>query len=200
MVLPYNPNVPQGPQIIAQTQAPILQNFQSIGSAFNEAGGNNFTKVQMQAPLVTDPVTAVNSGVVFLKTSNTTTELFYERDQGTAGAPAIPLVHLSMIKAWGSFDGTQPIGIIPATNKFNVTSINKIVSGRYTVTLVANSVISSNFGVLVSCSFIPISLPAITNYSNITFLAGVATFDIFCNRTNATQGDPNPVSFMVFQL
>lgn len=58
MVLPYNDNVPQGSSIIASTQAPILQNFQSIASAFNDTTAGNFTKYDIQN--VSAPAAPVN--------------------------------------------------------------------------------------------------------------------------------------------
>lgn len=48
MVLPYNNNVPQGPQTIASTQAPLLVNNQSIDAAFNDTTNGNFTKYVFQ--------------------------------------------------------------------------------------------------------------------------------------------------------
>jgi len=196
MVLPYNSNVPQGPQTISSSQAPILQNFQSIDSAFNETSGNAFTKYHLQAPLATDPVTAVNTGAVFLKTSNTKTELFYERDTGTAGAPSIPLSHLSMIRAWGSFVGTGagPFPtVIPVTNGLNITSVTKTSTTNFNVVLASNAVISSNFGILCSCE--AGGTNRTVSYSNIAFAAPVGSFSLIITSNIA-----GTISFMVFQL
>lgn len=194
MVLPYNNATPQANQAISSTQNPILQNFQSIGAAFNETAGNNFTKLQMQAALVTDPVTAVNQGAVFTKTSNTKTELFYERDQGTAGT--IPLTYLSMIRAWASFSGLTPIGgAVPFTNGFNVTSITKASGADWDIVLAGNAVISADFGILCSSGEKSGGGSQEIIYKNVSFAAPVGTFRITTSAITITN-----LSFMVFQI
>jgi hypothetical protein len=49
MSIPFNAGVPQSGNIISQTQNPILQNFQTLGTVFNNsATGNNFTQYLFQ--------------------------------------------------------------------------------------------------------------------------------------------------------
>jgi len=67
MVLPYNNNTPQANQVVAATQAPILQNFQSIDTTLNNVNtGGNFTQVLMQngaAPLAGGTLPGNPSGI-----------------------------------------------------------------------------------------------------------------------------------------
>lgn len=49
MPLNYNNNTPQASQVQSQTQAPILENFQSIDTTFNNTNtGGNFTQMLLQ--------------------------------------------------------------------------------------------------------------------------------------------------------
>lgn len=82
----YTANVPNAPQLISDTQAPILQNFQSIGSiiaqdhvGFNAANGGTHTVVNLNNQ-ASDPAT-VASGFLGLYTKQVAgvQQLFIER-------------------------------------------------------------------------------------------------------------------------
>lgn len=70
MSLPYNNNVPQASQTIASTQAPILQNFQSIDTVFDDPTNGNFTMFAVQN--VGTPTTTPTDPVGIYHTKNGT--------------------------------------------------------------------------------------------------------------------------------
>lgn len=140
MVLPYNNNVPQGSQTIASTQAPILQNTQSIDAAFNDTANGNFTKYVFQnvgtpsggAPA--DPISILHTiadtfGKPQLKFTNSNNS-----GQYTLGATtgSIPLMGGIILK-WGqSAGGAGSISVLfnPNPGDFLNNCFAVLVTGR----------------------------------------------------------------------
>ena len=84
----YSSNIPQATSIVSDTQEPILNNFQTIETAFNLNHGNFNDPTQgkhkfMQMPAQTDdPPVATNEGTLFTKLENNIVQLFFSYMQG----------------------------------------------------------------------------------------------------------------------
>jgi hypothetical protein len=61
----YNPNIPQAPDVLSQSQNQLLQDFTSLGSMLDPV--NTTMTLTLQAPIAPNPVTAVNEMAIFLQ-------------------------------------------------------------------------------------------------------------------------------------
>lgn len=138
MVLPYNNNVPQGSQTIASTQAPILQNIQSIDAAFNDTTAGPFTKYEIQntstiaAPV--DPISILHTiadtfgkpQLNFLNSNNTS--------QYTLNATTGSIVLMNgIILKWGQAAGASGVNSVvfaPNPGNFLNNCFAVVVTGR----------------------------------------------------------------------
>ncbi len=185
----YTTNVPQATQRIADTQAPIQTNFNLANTyfaidhvAFNAASNNGKHKyVTLIDETASPPTPGASEGAIYGKTTGGITQPFYRRD-GFAGAPEY---NLMPIRAYGTFTGAGA-----TVNAFNLTSGAFVVNAGYTMTMPANVVSGSSYGVLVTSSFTgfnPILAPAYIITNATTFAVGFRRVDD--NSFNTTQPD-----------
>lgn len=106
--------------------------------------------------------------------------------------------HLSPVRAWASFVGTGALGLIATTQKSNVVSINHNATGSYIITLTANAVSGTTYGVIVSTSQSGTGAQLMADYT-ISGVSGVFTIVTFSHGPFAT-ADSSNVSFMVLQI
>lgn len=141
MPLSYSNSVPQANQIVANTQAPILTNFQSVDSAFNgptgsASGGGNFTTYNVQSTTtsyVAKPVNPTSSLHTIASTSGNP-ELAYINNVNATGAGPYNGVQITgggiTAVAWCYFVDGNPPGNVQA---YNCTpTFNS--AGNYTIT------------------------------------------------------------------
>lgn len=138
----YNPNIPQASDIISQSQAQLLTNFQQADLIFDvdHVTFDNATVADRgkhrKADFIrlgADPGSAATQLVVYEKLSGTSSELFFQRDnvatvtQLTGGGITAA--------AWVHFEnGNPPINV----RSFNVTSVVFNSTGNYTVNFTRN--------------------------------------------------------------
>src|SRR5215469_11178606 len=125
----YNTGIPAAGNTPAHDQPLMQQNFTQIATSYNtdhialnsgsNAGFSNKTTLVQQG---SDPANVVNAGIAYTKAVGARTELFYRPDGG-------PIIELSIIKAWGSFNGAN--GALFDSN--NVSMVTRTGAGSYTV-------------------------------------------------------------------
>lgn len=145
----YNPNTPLSTDRIQDTQVPIQTNFSLANTYFGvdhfefDALSNNGLHKQVTLPdrTASPPSPIAGEWATYAQTSNSITLPYWRRDGSVTTFPVMP------IKAFVIIDGTT--GAIIGT-AYNIASVVRTASGRYTVTLSNNAVTSADFGVLIT--------------------------------------------------
>lgn len=169
MSLPFNRNTPQGTDVVAATQTPILNNFQSIDSVLNgptgsASGGGNFTtyNIQNTTPnFPAKPINPIGSLYTVASTPGNNPELAWINGVNAQGA--------------GPFTGTQITGggITAAAWGFMLGGTGALVAG-YNCTTVRNSV--GNYTIFFTRPFSSANYaPIITPYIAINAHIGIAS-------------------------
>lgn len=201
MALPFNPGVPQGSDPISQTQAPILQNFQSLNSAFNGTlAGSNFTKYDLQTTTANFAVKPINPhGVLHTIASSVgNPELAYINNIDSVGAGPFTGVQITgggiTAAAYVSFNGVT--GAINAASAFNVSGTSRLGLGTYQINF------SRNF---VNTSYVALITPNMAPGGGFTIkivavgkLANLMQFQLQ-NQTNANT-DAVTVDVVIFGI
>jgi hypothetical protein len=198
--------IPQANDDPSDSQSLLLSNNSSVNAQFGydhtalTAGVSNgfHTKVSFSGnnPPIAPNTPAAFESITYTKAGTAdvnSAQLFWQNAQTE--------FHLSMVRAWGVFNGGGAFPVTPAQS-FNVTQITQSAAGRYTITLVSDAVASSDFGVIaigqVSAAF---TTGSILGIDNRTFNAGVGTFDINSRSLTSSSGvNVNPITFVVLQL
>lgn len=161
MSLPYNNNTPQASQVVAQTQAPILANFQSIDTAFNgptgsASGGGNFTTYSLQnttASYAAKPVNPIGS---------------LHTIASSAGNPELAWINNVNSTGAGPYNGTQLTGGGVTAGAWVFFTVNTItgaitVNASYNVTSVTNTGAKTNKVITFARNFTSTSYVCIIN-------------------------------------
>lgn len=189
--MPYNTSIPATGHTPAEDYTEIQTNFAQIQTSFSvdhvplANGTNEGNHEQVTMPVRSDPSAPTSKGILYTKTVNSRSELFYRGD-GTGVVP------ISCVRAFGEFDGTT--GTL--SNSFNATVMRNAI-GKYTVTFITNMP-DANYGVLLSASGVAtVSEFYTANYRN----NGTTSFDIEARRFagNAIAFDPTSISFVVIK-
>jgi len=191
----YNTGVPDAPNDPSVDQPDMLTNTQNAALiweedhvGFNANNGGKHTHVTLVNVAV--PPAQVNPasylGTQFGVASAATPELYFTNSLTT--------MLLSVIKAFGQFDSAgNAIG-----STFNY-SVAKLATGRFHITLPANTVVSSSNYLVLITPTLPsnFAVGGIVGYSNQTN----AGFDINCRAfTGGNVGaDPSAISFIVIE-
>jgi len=208
---PYYPNNPQATDDPSDSQALLLSNAGSTNEQFGydhvalTAGSDNGFHKSVSFPNNNPPDVpgGLNAPSAFQSIAFT--------NPGTADAASSQLFWqnantrylLSCVKAWGTFDGTLPVGVIAFTQGHNVTMIERLaVDGRYKVTLAANAVSSAEFGVVVSGQMSDsFTVGSTLGINQRAFAAGVGSFQINSRSLTAASGAlVTPITFVVLQI
>lgn len=147
MPLSYNSNTPQASQTVASTQAPILTNFQSVDSAFNNptggvTGGGNFSSYSLQNTTTnftakpTNPVAVLHT----VASTNGNPELAWINNVNSVGAGPYTGTRLTgggiTTAVWAQFFTTA--GVTTLSESYNVSSVVRNSAGNYTINFTRN--------------------------------------------------------------
>jgi len=139
----YTPNIPQPGDDPSDSQDQILQNFQTLNTAYGSSGdhypwtnttgteGRKHAKVTLPGLPTANPpgnllpTPAVNEGVMFAITNGSITRPFWRRDNTTQNYPMAPL--------WAFGQCSIPGAVIEAgsLNLDPVTPVTKLGTGQY---------------------------------------------------------------------
>lgn len=184
----FQPGIPNATDLISVSQGDLKNNFTTLNTAwnvnhigFNATGAGKHSMVEM--PVTTDPATTASEGAIYTKAAGGRTELFYR------GASSGPIIELSVIKAWASFNGTNGALI----DSYNISGVVRNGAGDYTVTFVT-ALQNANYGVVVTPAMNSFSIGAIPGVNTLT----TANFKILTKSLTSNSGtDLSPVSFVV---
>lgn len=193
--IPATNNNPSADQPIMQTNNASTKSiigvdhltFDSAGSGGAGASAGQHKQVTFNnknaAGAQVDPISTLytNSG-----TASGVADLFY-RNQNTIFRPNI-------VKAWAFCNSA---GAIVVSQFLNVTSVTRNSAGNYSVVLVANTVSTTNFGILLMQSS-PFNASFIR--ANNYIITGVGTFDLFFYNNFLIGTDPTNFTFAVLQV
>jgi len=112
----------------------------------------------------------------------------YKNSQGAGAAVPFPM---GLVKAYGVFTGSS--GATVGAQIYNA-SVARTLLGSYTVTLSANVVNNSNYGVLLSLDTNDLNL--IANYH----ILSSTSFTIKVRSTGSVLSDPTSLTFIVYQV
>ena len=162
MPLSYNANTPQGSQSVSSTQAPILTNFQSIDSAFNNnaaGGGGNFAQYSVQNVATSFAAKPTNPlGTLYtIASTNGNPELSWINNVNSVGAGPFTGTRITgggiTAACWCQFDGTAASPITPheSYNMASGASITRTGTGDYVLNFARNFA-TTNYAVMVTAS------------------------------------------------
>lgn len=194
MTISYNLNIPDGPNNPSNDQPKMKVNTNAVDSwtaidhvKFDTSPAGTHKQVTFSsknaAGAQIDPQSVLYTGN---GTASSVAQPFFRNQNG--------IFQVSPIKAWAYCDST---GAIKGGQSLNIASVVSAGTGRYNVTLTANSVSGTNFGILVS-SFMTSNAAGSLNGYNIT---GVGTFQLVFLRLDASAFvNPTDFSFQVMQI
>lgn len=144
----FNSDIPASGNNPSRDQPEMLKNNQSNETiwtvdhtGFNENNSGTHQQVTFLGTTTQSTPTG-NTSIAFTKpgSASTVPELFYINNHYTT--------QLSAIKAWGTFDTNgSPLG---TNQKLNIDLVSHFPTGTYTITISANAISSSFYGVLVT--------------------------------------------------
>lgn len=147
MPLSFFNNVPQASQVVSQTQAAILTNFQSVDSAFNSptggvTGGGNFTSYSLQATTTNFTLKPNNPvGVLYtVASTNGNPELAWINNVNSVGAGPYTGTRVTgggiTAAAWCTFSVSG--GVVTFNENYNVSGVVRNAQGVFTVSFSRN--------------------------------------------------------------
>lgn len=193
MTYPINVNIPAAANDPADDQPEMQTNFSNINSYVQvdhtnpaATGAGQHKQVTFNANNVPSaPINPVSVLYTNAGTASANSQLFWKN--------ADSAFHISPIRAWGVVDAA---GNIIASQSVNVASVVQNGTGKYTITLTAGAVSSTNFGVLVSGTISNSFSGALTGYS----IVGANTFQVNMVGVNSGSGINRSFTFMVLQI
>ncbi len=184
---PHNPSVDQGPMKVNTNSTDTIiavdhYTFADIPSGTHKQvtlSGKNAAGAQ------TDPTSTVYTGS---GTASTVADLIYRNQNG--------IFPLSCVRAWALVTGG--VGpTIPAGQSVNVSAVARTAAGKYTVTLTANAVSSSNFVVMATPTLATNGVGTQVGY----IITGTGAFQLnFVKLDGSAFVDPAQFGFMILQL
>ncbi len=205
----YERDIPDAPNNPSADQPDMKINTNSIDSligvdhySFNQnLGGLHKQSVyQERTPIPsTIPTTAVDQGAVYTKESNGTTNLFFRAESNgqeiqltnaqSIGSPLIGA--LASFPAFG-----QAPGAIVATYSYNIASITKVATGRYTIVF-TNNLPSANYIVTINCVDDTGNLDKDSHFTKVVNGTQASSgFSLETNRANNHSFD-DPIAIMI---
>lgn len=157
-------------------------------------GGTHQTLTFISNPSYVVPGASTgNQSVVYVNAGVAATfpQVYFQTSQAT--------YPMSLIRAYGQYPGTSVNGPVVANNQYNISSVSRISMGIYAVTLTANVVTGSIFGILATFQ------PPVTNRGIVTYaITGTGTFNLtfltLSPSGTASLSDPISFTFQVLQI
>lgn len=144
----FNSNIPQSTDLISVSQGDLLNNFTSMQSTYttDHYGFNPVTNLGFHQKVtlpgnVSVPTPAAGFGNIYAKTNGSSVTDPYWVSDGLAGSLQFAMMP---IRAYGVFDG----GTFATINGYNITCASWAVGTGYVMTLPANVVSGTNYGIL----------------------------------------------------
>jgi len=205
MSFTFYDNIPAAPNNPSNDQPLMLQNNISQKAilavdhiTFGTAGAGEHQKVTFNSrqlpPAQTDPKAVLYTNTVSATATNTASastvsELFF-RNQNAGSGTDVYAFPISMIKAFGSFDGAAL-----ALNTWNMSAVRNSV-GVFTITLPANIVTGSSYQVFPSIGINSLNATREVFYA----ITNATTFQLAFRNASQVLADPDQFSVMVMQL
>lgn len=172
----YSPNIPQGPDVLADSQGGIIQNFQALNTIFginhlpltNVSPQSGYhTKVFLNDVLVADPNLATPIGAIYTKTVAAASELFFQN--GALPADVEQLTGLPIVQVGLNKGIKTPWGLTFNFGTVIAPSAGALVTYAIPFTTVVHTVLATEQGNdKVPVSVAGVGLVSMTVYSSPT--------------------------------